>query len=201
MESIYFDTRDLRLLAEKAGSDYLKTKVRVRWYPWSGSEAPSYLELKRRFGTRRHKIRVETPYPAGRLADEPLASAELARLPRRLRSQGVPVPEILLPVLVVRYHRRRWIDPTSGARISLDTAITAPRFSPGLGLTANPAPLPQAVLEVKSAAAYLPPRLAALTGLGLRRASFSKYAACSAHLAPRDRFPIARPMRIDHDTE
>lgn len=199
VESIYFDTRELRLLAEKAASDYLKTKIRVRWYPWSGGDGPSFLELKRRVGTRRHKIRRESPWTAGRLSAEPLTSAELARLPQRLRPEGLAVPDHLLPVLVVRYHRRRWVDPASRARISLDTAITVPRFSRELGLTPNPAPLAHAVLEIKAAAARLPPRLAALSALGLRRASFSKYAACWSHLAPPVRFPISRPLRIEYE--
>ena len=36
--TVYFDTPDLALLGEKIDSDYLKTKVRVRWYaPLAGA--------------------------------------------------------------------------------------------------------------------------------------------------------------------
>ena len=32
VRSLYFDTPDLRFLAEKSDGDFLKTKVRLRWY-------------------------------------------------------------------------------------------------------------------------------------------------------------------------
>ena len=32
VSSIYYDTPDWRLLREKVNSDFLKTKVRLRWY-------------------------------------------------------------------------------------------------------------------------------------------------------------------------
>ncbi len=37
--TVYFDTPSLAFLAEKIDSDYLKTKVRVRWYGPSDSRA------------------------------------------------------------------------------------------------------------------------------------------------------------------
>jgi len=185
VESVYFDTRTLALLNEKINSDYLKTKVRVRWYPDAGQVAsgPSFLELKRRIGTRRSKVRIETPYPAEVLSRSPLTGAELAGIPHLLRSHGMPVVEDFVPLLVVRYHRWRFVEPFTQARIALDTGILVPRTHAHFLPAANPTPLASAVLEVKSPHARLPERLAILTELGCRKSSFSKYAACYAHVA------------------
>ena len=39
VNSIYFDTPELHHLREKINSDYLKTKVRLRWYEGGGRPA------------------------------------------------------------------------------------------------------------------------------------------------------------------
>src|SRR5215470_13619678 len=64
VHSIYFDSPDLASYAEKANGDYLKTKLRLRWYaerreraseaggPWT-----AWLELKMRTGSRGAKRR------------------------------------------------------------------------------------------------------------------------------------------------
>lgn len=67
ISSIYYDTRDGRYLAEKVNSDYLKTKIRLRWYrdPDDASvDGPAFLEAKYRIGARREKMHLAMPFAA-----------------------------------------------------------------------------------------------------------------------------------------
>src|SRR5262245_61432427 len=71
----YFDTPGFSLLGEKIDSDYLKTKVRIRWYAAldgdpSGSRV--FAEVKYRVGARRDKLRIELGVDAVTLAATPL---------------------------------------------------------------------------------------------------------------------------------
>ena len=57
--TIYYDTPMLECLDEKRNSDYLKTKIRLRWYNVTGTQSDNaFLEVKRRYGARREKIRA-----------------------------------------------------------------------------------------------------------------------------------------------
>ena len=57
--TVYYDTPGLRCLHEKLNGDYLKSKVRLRWYR-VGERAgdTAFLEVKMRLGSRREKVRV-----------------------------------------------------------------------------------------------------------------------------------------------
>ena len=73
MHTVYYDTPRLALLGEKIGSDFLKTKVRVRWYAGRDGRPGDALfaEAKFRVGSQRRKVRHRLPYtplkpPAGR---------------------------------------------------------------------------------------------------------------------------------------
>ena len=60
--TIYYDTPSLECLDEKRNSDYLKTKVRLRWYRVEGRPTDSaFLEVKSRVGSRRDKLRLAVP--------------------------------------------------------------------------------------------------------------------------------------------
>ena len=53
--SIYYDTPRFHLLREKANSDYLKTKIRMRWYSDGGApsdDGVAFAEAKFRIGTQ-----------------------------------------------------------------------------------------------------------------------------------------------------
>lgn len=179
--SLYFDTPQLHLLREKMNSDYFKTKVRVRWYEDPANRRPigaAYVESKRRVGTRRFKVRSPSGRTAAWLATQPLTSLELQRFPDQLRAEGAPLPAPLLPLLEVRYHRRRYVEPFSGARIALDADISTGRCNPSLATRRSPQTSGRAVLEVKGFDSSLPPTLRSLGSLGCRRSSFSKYAVC-----------------------
>jgi hypothetical protein len=182
LSTIYFDTPDLRFLGEKVDSDYLKTKVRLRWYaPIGGrdADAHAFIEIKQRVGDRRHKVRVETPLTAGTLDAMPFDSNELQDVLDLARPLGVRLPPRLLPVLLVRYDRYRFIDPLSSSRISIDMNIGAPRGYHRLMRDAPPVALSHAVLEVKGAGADLPRVLHPVVSVGARRGSSSKYASAA----------------------
>lgn len=184
VSSIYYDTDDLDLLDEKADSDYLKTKVRLRWYSDPGGHRPpgrAFLEMKQRVGGRRDKVRVATEFEGAWLANVSLDDPRLVPLPLRLRHAGVLLPR-LLPVLTVRYERYRFVEPASGVRISLDTAIGPAAVSRRVTRRAPGGRLAVAVVEVKGQVTALPPTLHALERLGVRRGSFSKYWACYQHV-------------------
>jgi hypothetical protein len=180
--TIYFDTPELRFLADKVDSDYLKTKLRLRWYApigGSGGSETSFLEIKQRIGDRRVKTRVQTPLAAAALADMPLDDPALVEVVELARPLGIPLPPRLLPVLLIRYDRYRYVERSSGSRISIDMNIGAPRGSHRVVRDAAPAVLPYAVLEVKGSGTDLPRVLHPLIRIGARRGSSSKYAAAA----------------------
>jgi hypothetical protein len=182
--TVYYDTPDLRSLDEKRNSDYLKTKVRVRWYSdlQGVAEGPVFLEMKGRVGSRREKTRVSLPWPAAELAGRSLADPIYRDLPIRLREQGVLADASWQPIVQVRYRRLRLVEPVSGARVSLDDDIAVSAVNPRCVSALNLGPVPVAVLEVKGDTDVLPPRLHPVTQLGARKTSFSKYAAAFQHV-------------------
>lgn len=183
--SVYFDTPDLRLLGEKIDSHYLKTKVRLRWYEDdaevdAGSSATeAFLEVKRRIGSRRRKARFETGLSGADLRDEPLHSRAFLGLPEQLLQRGLDLPGPLRPLMTIRYHRRRFVEPFSGSRVCLDTEIRVTALDLArLPPAALPAALPGGVLEIKGQNAALPPALTHLSAAGAFKSSFSKYGRC-----------------------
>ena len=182
VSSIYFDTPALARLYEKINGDYLKTKIRLRWYDVPNRPAgPSFLEAKFRIGVRRRKVRVATEYSPDRLQALPLHDQALRRIPYGLRPLGVPVPEELRPVLVVRYTRDRFVDPVTRVRISFDSDISVPAVNHELLPTPPALPLPVGVVEVKGMSSELPISIRRLTSIGGRKSSFSKFLACYEH--------------------
>jgi hypothetical protein len=171
VHTVYLDTPEHRSREEKLASEYLKTKVRVRWYEGSPG---AWIEVKRRIGSRRAKRRALLPFPAAALGAAPLASPRLAATELALRL-GEPLELRLRPVLHLRYRRARFELPAFGARLALDTEIRALARAG----RCEPAPraLDVAIVEVKGGSRELPAPLAPLAALGAVRASFSKYAA------------------------
>lgn len=175
VSTIYFDTPWLELLAAKVDSDYLKLKVRLRWYDSTRPDAAAFLELKTRVGSLRHKIRLPTGLSPAWLDGVSMEDPELLRVLDLAEPVGIPLPGPLMPALMLRYKRHRFVELASGARVTLDTDIEVPRAHKGLFHGAAAAALPVAVLEVKGDADDLPPTMRPLLHLGARRGSFSKY--------------------------
>ena len=181
VSSVYYDTRDRGALHEKTNSDYLKTKVRLRWYTeldGSVSTSCSFLEVKQRVGQTRAKVRIATPHEGAWLDRAPLWHPDVANAPRLLRDHGVRLPP-LVPLFVVRYERHRFFDPASRLRVNLDRHVHVPAVNPAALGPRFRAELHYAVLELKGRDPdELPRALHAALRLGCRRSSFSKYAAC-----------------------
>jgi hypothetical protein len=182
--TIYYDTPHLASLREKINSEYLKLKIRLRWYaeieqPPSG---PAFIEVKRRVGARRDKVRVRAPYAAEELATWDLQDGRLRSLPLLLRAQGIKLQDLWYPVLLIRYRRDRFVEPISRARVNLDSGIAGVAVNPSFVSTSDPSSLGLAILEVKGRHQELPSALRALLLLGARKRSISKFLAVHRHV-------------------
>ncbi|MDA1266191.1 MAG: VTC domain-containing protein [Planctomycetota bacterium] len=183
--SLYYDTPHWHFVEEKLSSDYLKTKVRLRWYENEDGSAlgdEAFLEVKAKQGSLRTKLRLPAPISASELVSLPLTDRRLMTLVAAARAEGVRLPVPLEPAFVVHYRRRRYLDPRSGLRISLDDHIRAPRVHPVRRARPLLRPIDLAVLEVKGTGSPDPPVLRSLFDLGCRPQAVSKYVACHAEL-------------------
>ncbi len=180
VSTIYYDTPALDLLGQKINSDYLKTKVRLRWYSPGRGSTTAFLEIKSRVGSLREKVRIETSLPAAVVESMSLDDPALVEGLQLAVPLGVPIPRRLLPAIRLRYERSRFIEPVSGSRISVDADIEAVRGNRRLVGGAFHQRLPLAVVEIKGAGDDLPRALRPLINLGARRSSFSKYGAAGA---------------------
>lgn len=183
IHSIYYDTPSFNSYAEKADGDYLKTKVRLRWYqPSSVNDAgkiPAFLEVKSKHGSTGFKARRELSLSRTWLDETDLADDKLRRLPYEQGDElNAAMGRGLFPMICIVYRRERFVCPWSGSRICLDTDIRAERanrnFLPGLA----PGILNDAVVEVKGAGDAEIPWLRHLYSAGFRLRGFSKYAHC-----------------------
>jgi len=181
VSTVYYDTPRLTRLDEKLNSDYLKTKIRLRWYDAPGVSAGGvHLEVKERIGALRRKVREPVDLNAGDLALLPLHSPVFHDVLVRLRPLGFD-PAALRPVFLIRYERHRFIDAT-GARASLDRNLRIVRVNAQAVPRVAPLPVGTAVVEIKGREEQLPRGLEGLLRLGLRQTSFSKFAVCYLEL-------------------
>ena len=184
VSSCYFDTPNLDAYYESADGSLDKAKVRLRWYDAplppaadagsrdADAEMTAFLELKCRMGAESWKRRlpITLPRDAGGAPALP-GPAQLTDLLARL---GYAAPAALRPVVLVRYQRARFVEPVTGARVSLDhdVSVAAPWTR-----RAPPLRLDEAVVELKGDGEALPLRLTALGRFAQPWSSNSKYAA------------------------
>ncbi|HEY7450198.1 MAG TPA: VTC domain-containing protein [Vicinamibacterales bacterium] len=183
--SLYYDTPTLALCEEKRNSDYLKSKVRLRWYD-AFDQMPSgeasdlvqcFFEVKSKIGSLRSKNRVALSMPRRHLLEDPFRRDEIIELPRRSGLDIADLPSALLPMLLVQYERARFVDTATGCRIALDTRIRAVAAHPHYVPARCPNQLSVGVLEVKGPERDFPESLGPLSGY-VTKAAFSKYATC-----------------------
>lgn len=197
VSSIYFDTPDLAFYREKQDGLFLRSKVRLRWYEDDGAErslgverlsgagrsaggeaaGDCFLEVKQKEGRVSRKFRIALPRPPVLRDGEPLGDDGIAALGARAGELGCSPPGPLVPVLLVRYRRRRYVDPRSLARLSLDAGIVCTHVNPAFVPGSPPAYLAVTVLEVKGGDGAFRRSLGPLVGR-LAPESFSKYASC-----------------------
>jgi len=185
VSSIYYDSRDWVSLGEKLNSDYLKTKVRLRWYSDSNTDTlfpPVFLEIKSKIGSARKKVRIETGIESRKIVSTPLNNFKFLSFPDLAREKGISFEKTLFPTFQLNYDRHRFIDPMSGSRLCVDRNIHVSRVNPIMINRTNPAFLKDGVFELKGKNGELPDWLHQLTSLGCRRGAFSKYSCCYQQL-------------------
>lgn len=189
VSSIYYDSRDWMMLGEKLNSDYLKLKIRVRWYADAHSLElfpRNFIEAKYKVGSARNKVRMDSGRKSEWLDTSPMYLPGFIELPPLLRGLGVVLREPLFPAFQISYTRRRFIDPLSGARLCIDQDIHVPRTNPLMISKTRPAFLPVGVIEYKQKGNDLPDWLTQITAFQGRRAAFSKYLVCFQHITNFD---------------
>ena len=183
VNSIYFDTHDWVFAMEKASSDYLKSKVRIRWYNYTQQNqartSTCFLELKRKIGSKREKVRK--PFDV-----DPQNIAYLLKSPARIDAVQQFLhryaPEFagydLKPKFRISYTRHRFVEPITNTRIALDTNIEAKIVSSDSEYHRSIIKLDRTVLEVKGHEDELPIALRYLDAPNIHKEAFSKYFLC-----------------------
>ena len=181
INSIYFDTTDWLFAMEKASSDYLKTKIRMRWYESSfenekGRPSKCYLEFKHKIGSKRTKSRILMPFTSED-AISSLSDEDCQIQLKKLIAENVPElsGHDIEPKFIVRYARNRYFEPFSNTRISFDTEIQAFNVGNNYAQYAFNVALTESVLEVKGNCDDLPQALRSVHAGRLKKAAFSKY--------------------------
>jgi len=171
IQNIYYDTYDWDFLREKINSDYIKTKVRLRWYSdlsCARNGEASFIEAKIKIGSKRNKYRVQTNYSGDRLSDMALEDDRLKKIPSLLCSSSpFLVPTFLIPICEIRYCRMRFIEPITRSRICLDYDICVSRVNRRVLSFPCVTNLKDGVFEIKGNVSF-----------GCRKESFSKYFEC-----------------------
>ena len=152
VNSVYYDTPNLALLDQKLNSEYQKNKLRLRWYGLpdaSEKKVSAYLEIKQKMGVQRSKTRKRIDVPGDLLVPCREAFGELMAFAHEVCDLGWTPIGALFPMIVIRYHRQRFTEPVSNARISLDSAIRFTRVNGLFFPETPPRMLRHGVLEIK----------------------------------------------------
>jgi len=187
VSSIYFDSRDFEFLGEKLNSFFLKTKIRLRWYSSFPDSVPfpaTFLEMKRKVGSARMKKRIRMPFSTDWILSQPLENPAYLTINKDLRENRILIGKMLHPVFQLNYRRTRYIDPLTGARLSVDSDIYVSRVNRFIvNDNAFIAPLAEAVFEYKEKTGILPDWLHQVNVLGeCKKGAFSKYSECYARI-------------------
>jgi hypothetical protein len=190
VQSIYFETVDMRSLSEKINSDFFKTKYRLRWYePSAGVQDAMtgsirvFLEKKRKIGAQRAKERTIARAELDRLMTEPLDSSYHGEWEDQFQlACGGTLPR-MFPLIQLSYIRTRFVDSQTGARLSLDYDIRVERTNPRYLQPALRQKLDLGVFEIKGDGATPPPSLHFITQHFARKTAFSKFERCVALVA------------------
>jgi len=182
VNNVYFDTRSLTAFREKDHGDFLKTKVRLRWYRESYRvTGTAFLEMKKRIGLGRSKIRKTLKINPNWIDNVALESGELEGWLEQVGDElGYLFTRQLVPVTTTVYDRHRFRCPATGARVCLDTNIHSDRVNSRHLSWAKPVRIRTVVVEIKGSSAVDIPWLTELYRHGFRVASFSKYYECVA---------------------
>ena len=184
VSSIYFDTPELFHFHESRNGEFLRAKVRLRWYAdpardpatvESGAGVRCYLEVKTKQGALSEKRRTEVTIPSRVLLDDLFSDERIPDLTSRVFDLGYRAAGMLVPVLLIQYRRRRYLDVESDSAIAEDTEIRCTRANDTVVQATLPVHLDVGVLEIKGmnreTCGVLNP-----IGSYLTKSPFSKYA-------------------------
>lgn len=188
VQSIYLEAADARSYLEKINSDFFKTKFRVRWYetkegrPFDhDDQTPVFLEKKMKVGAKRLKKRWVSSTSFDELRQNGLNSTFHASWYQEFIRQS-EVSDFLQPFIQISYARKRYVEPYSGARLSLDCDIRVEKTN---SLFLPPPPdsaLNVGVFEIKGKNDMPPAMVAFLTSNIVSKDRFSKYERCISSL-------------------
>jgi hypothetical protein len=179
VSSLYYDTPGLFHFHEGRNGEFMRAKVRLRWYTDIRSLNPRdgvrcYLEIKRKQGVLSEKQRTEVIIPTRVLVEEPFSDEQILALPTRVFDLGYQASGVLVPVVMVHYHRRRYLDPASQASIAVDTEIRCTRANETFVHGVPPVHFDIGVMETKGMNRSIPGVLNPI-GSYLTKQPFSKY--------------------------
>lgn len=207
VNSLYFDTPDLDQHQRSDSGEYVKDKVRIRWYgeehdphhadrekqgdgrvergacgpvATSGSGLVRvWVELKSRRGFASTKQRLVLEVAVSSLAHRVLSRGIVppSALAKTMASFGFFTYAPLRPVVAISYWRHRFVEPETGFRISIDSHIRSSMVMPGIGRGERGLELPGAVVEIKGPRFQVPPSLREIAKIGSSWTRYSKYSS------------------------
>jgi hypothetical protein len=158
VSSLYYDTPGLFHFHEGRNGEFMRC----------------YLEIKRKQGVLSEKQRTEVIIPTRVLVEEPFSDEQILALPTRVFDLGYQASGVLVPVVMVHYHRRRYLDPASQASIAVDTEIRCTRANETFVHGVPPVHFDIGVMETKGMNRSIPGVLNPI-GSYLTKQPFSKY--------------------------
>ena len=179
IHSVYFDTPQMTCFYEKIDGDFKKTKVRLRWYEdGNEKEGKAFLEVKRKFGGSREKVRKEVSLDREWLINADLSDHGFMNILRENADIGEMLPCGLFPSIEICYRRYRFICPETMIGVSLDTAIGFNRVNSFLIPGISCGSISSVVIELKGENRDDLSWLNKIHQVGFRSDSFSKYGEC-----------------------
>jgi hypothetical protein len=175
VNSIYYDTTDLRLYFQNVDGDAERDKVRIRWYgDLIGTHPNTVLERKRKYGlvgTKESTSIGALNFVPGVSGRELVAAIDREGVPELLRATS----RSLRPVLHVRYRRRYYRTVCGRFRVTIDDKLSFVRLVPGFNSLAHRASDSAIILELKYALDDDAAAVAIASALPFRMTRNSKY--------------------------
>ncbi len=183
IHSVYYDTGDLDCFNDSDEGNYVRNKVRIRWYDGSSALDPTipvFLELKSKRGFAGTKQRSRYDVESHRVGNGSMADGVLDYGTVRdvLSEFGYFPNKQLQPMILITYRRLRFEDMLTGMRISLDWDIRSTLVSRKLNRCEGSVSMSGGVIEIKGPSTDLPATLRSLRLLDTDWSRYSKYSAC-----------------------
>jgi hypothetical protein len=181
--SIYFDTPGLFHYGESRNGEFLRSKVRLRWYggmaggsaaAGSSDDVRCFLEVKSKQGSLSAKSRTEVSIPSRILQGDPFSSDRILDLPARAFQLSFTPSGPMVPILMIEYDRRRFLDLETECGVALDGEIRCIRVNHAVVPGLAPVHLDVGVLEIKGMNRGIGDLLNPIQGF-LKTSPFSKY--------------------------